>query len=179
MVDELGYPSLADVRQRVIAAIIALYRYDRELLDKYANERSITHKLAEHLQREFPYWHVDCEYNRRGSDVKRLPSSLLNGKTPTDATEARTVYPDIIVHRRGTRQNLLVIEVKKRSHALEEDEAKIKAFCTDPNGEYRYGLLLTLDPESPTLRRYRPNGDKWDDWSRTLRSALKKLGYGR
>ena len=58
--------SLEDVKKRVIAAICALYRHDRELLAVDANERSITHKLAEHLQREFPEWHVDCEYNRVG-----------------------------------------------------------------------------------------------------------------
>ena len=59
-----GRPPPEDVKRRVIAAICALYRHDRELLDVDANERSITHKLAEHLQRKFPGWHVDCEYNR-------------------------------------------------------------------------------------------------------------------
>ncbi|HQK46046.1 MAG TPA: hypothetical protein PLP52_03750, partial [Syntrophorhabdaceae bacterium] len=57
-------PSSKDIKKRIIDAIVALYRYDHELIDKNANERSITHKLAEHLQKEFPYWHVDCEYNR-------------------------------------------------------------------------------------------------------------------
>ena len=85
-----GRPPPEDVKRRVIAAICALYRHDRELLDVDANERSITHKLAEHLQREFPGWHVDCEYNRVGREPRRL--------------EAKTVFPDIIVHRRGNRK---------------------------------------------------------------------------
>jgi len=41
--------SLEDVKKRVIAAICALYRHDRELLAVDANERSITHKLAEQI----------------------------------------------------------------------------------------------------------------------------------
>lgn len=173
-----SYPSLVDVRQRVIAAVVALYRYDHELLDKDANERSITHKLAEHLQREFPYWHVDCEYNRLGSNAKRLRLPLVDEQTCTAATEARTVYPDIIVHRRGTQQNLVVIEVKKQGGApVTEDEAKIKAFSKDSGYAYQYGLLLTIGPGSPTLKRYQPN-DTWDDWSQDLCDALKEPGYG-
>lgn len=178
MGNKVIFPSLVDIKQRVITAIIALYRYDYELLDKHANERSITHKLAEHLQREFPNWHVDCEYNRHGSDVKRLPIPLVDKQTSTEDTEARTVYPDIIVHRRGTKQNLVVIEVKKQGGALAtEDEEKLKSFSTYPEYAYQYALLLTVGPESQTLKRYIQK-DEWDDWSPTLRSALKELGYG-
>ena len=82
--------SLEDVKKRVIAAICALYRHDRELLDVDANERSITHKLAEHLQREFPEWHVDCEYNRVGRETKRLAVNV--GKPKPDDLEAKTVF---------------------------------------------------------------------------------------
>lgn len=175
---ELSTPSLDDVRHRVIAAVVALYRHDRELLERDANERSITHKLAEHLQREFPSWHVDCEYNRYGSDVKRLKCPLEGEQTPTDATEAKTVYPDVIVHRRGTRQNLVVVEVKKRGGALAtKDEDKLKAFSEDPGYEYQHGLLLTVDCECPALKRYGPKRE-CQDWSRALRRVLKEFGYG-
>ncbi len=55
------YPSFEEVLQKVTTAIINLYRSDQELLEVDANERSITHKLAEHIQKEFPEWNVDCE----------------------------------------------------------------------------------------------------------------------
>ena len=55
-----------------------------------ANERSLTHKLAEYLQCEFPDWHVDCEYNRHGLDVKRL--AIHSWRVKADDTEARTVF---------------------------------------------------------------------------------------
>ena len=37
---------LEDIKERVLSAIVDLYRYDGDLLDGNANERSITHKLA-------------------------------------------------------------------------------------------------------------------------------------
>lgn len=45
MVGKRGLPSLDDCKKRVIAAIVALYKYDREPLEVGASERSISHKL--------------------------------------------------------------------------------------------------------------------------------------
>lgn len=185
MVGEPSYPILADVKQRVIAAVVALYRYDYELLDKNANERSITHKLAEHLQQEFAYWHVDCEYNRQGSNIKRLLDLFneINEQIRPDDTNVRTVYPDIIIHRRGTQQNLIVIEVKKKNDnkkqndsQIGKDKQKLKLFVEDSGYKYEHGLFLIVDPKNPTLERYQSNN--WDDWSQILCTALKELGYG-
>lgn len=161
-----GRPPPEDVKRRVIAAICALYRHDRELLDVDANERSITHKLAEHLQREFPEWHVDCEYNRRRRESKRL--------------EAKTVFPDIIVHRRRTDENLLVMEVKKDSGRDDSgDVKKLKQFTKDPKYRYKYGLLLKLrHDDPPELVLYR-NGEPADSWTEDLQRVLKELGYGK
>lgn len=54
-----------EVRKRFDSAIAALMDADRDrdLLVMDVNERSISHKLAEHLAREFDEWDVDCEYN--------------------------------------------------------------------------------------------------------------------
>ncbi len=168
---------LEDVKRRVIAAICALYWHDRELLAVDANERSITHKLAEHLQREFPGWHVDCEYNRVGHDTKRLRCVNV-GKPEPDDLEAKTVFPDIIVHRRRTDENLLIMEVKKASGRDDSgDVKKLKQFTKDPKYWYEYGLLLKLrHNDMPELELYR-NGEPADSWTEELRSALKELGY--
>jgi hypothetical protein len=179
MVGEPNYPAPADVKQRVIAAVVKLYRYDYELLNKDANERSITHKLAEHLQHEFAYWHVDCEYNRQGGNTKRL-LKLFDERICPDAIEARTVYPDINVHRRGTRQNLIVIEVKKKygsGSQVKADKQKLKLFAEDSGYKYEHGLFLIVDPKNPTLERYQGN-NIWEDWSQILCAAVKELVYG-
>lgn len=137
--------SFDKVKEKVFSAVAYLLQNDSDLLYNDVNERSVSHKLAEFLQQQFSEWHVDCEYNRKMGEIKRLNVSFDLIKP--DDTEARTVYPDIIVHRRNTEQNLLVIEVKKASshEPLSKDKAKLTAF-TKGDGEYRYnfGLLLQL-----------------------------------
>ena len=100
----------------VVRALERLLRYDAHLLECDANERSITHKLAEHLQRELPEWDVDCEYNRDGHEPKRLHLPVRNDVS-SDDTKARTVFPDVIVHRRNSNENYIAIEAKKANNA--------------------------------------------------------------
>ncbi len=174
------FPSLDDVRPRIIEAIVELYRHDRELLDRDANERSITHKLAEHLQDRFSDWSVDCEYNRVGRDPKRLELPLREVKVDAAATEAQTVFPDIIIHHRGTNQNLVVIEVKKIHGVVDtRDKEKVAAFSRSPQYRYQHGLILRLGVGGDCeLSRYQVEADAWEDWSEDLRSALKEQGNG-
>lgn len=103
---------------------------DGHLLLADANERSITHKLAEYLQSGFPEWHVDCEYNRNGLDVKRLDT--FKRSIESNDSNAVSVYPDIIIHHRNTKDNLVVIEAKKSSYSGDDlDEEKLHAYKYD------------------------------------------------
>mgnify|MGYP006286376943 CR=1 FL=1 len=126
-----------------------------ELLNVNANERSITHKLAEVLQGSFPDMDVDCEYNRHKSVTKRIPA-YGSRQINADDLEAKTVYPDIVVHRRGTDDNnLLVIEVKKDTDARRNrgyDAEKLEAFTGE---QYRYhvGLFIELDTQNATIAK--------------------------
>ena len=52
--------------QNLEIALSELIERDSFLFEADANERSITHKLAEYLQAQFQDWNVDCEYNRNG-----------------------------------------------------------------------------------------------------------------
>jgi len=168
MGSSVRFPSSEDIKKRIIDAIVALYRYDYELIDKNANERSITHKLAEHLQKEFPYWHVDCEYNRYGNETKKLLNS-------------ERVFPDIIIHHRGKDENLVVIEAKKQfdrsSISTKKDEKKLKKFSEDPHYKYQYAFLLIISERNPTLKRFIKENE-WDDWSQPLQNNLQEIGYG-
>lgn len=115
---------------------------DLYLLTADANERSMTHKFAEHLRDQFPGYHVDCEYNRDGFDPKRLMGLKPPQKPDIDDTDAVTVYPDIIVHIRGTDRNLLVIEAKKDYGDESFDRQKLSAFVDDPHYGYHHAYLL-------------------------------------
>lgn len=103
--------------EAVAHALTELLATDQDLLGIDANERAITFRFAMYLQRRFPDWTVDCEYNRDGTDPKRLGHLELYPDSEDD--EAKTVFPDVIVHRRGTRQNHLVLEFKKSTSRVD------------------------------------------------------------
>jgi hypothetical protein len=133
-----------EVRQRVRVALSRLRVQDSFLIQANTNERTISHKLAEHLQEEFSMLKVDCEYNRHGDEIKRL--AVPNDNINWDDTEAKTVFPDIIVHQRNNdNNNLLVIEVKKSSNAQNSqlDKNKLVAFTKEPY-RYSFGLFLRI-----------------------------------
>ena len=140
----------SEIRQKFDDALRSFYA-DEELLIKYkVSERALTHKLAEHLQKLFSNYNVDCEYNRVGnSDRKRL--DLLMGNDPNcpgdcdQCTNNRCViFPDIIVHHRGTDDNLLVIEAKtvwgKRSQ--ERDFTKLEKLTASKEYHYQLGIAF-------------------------------------
>jgi hypothetical protein len=125
-------PSQDEVRAALDRVIRQLIQTDHHLLDADCSERSVTHQLAVHLSAEFPHYNVDCEYNRDGFDVKRLQLNERQVRVGDDELDAVTVFPDIVVHRRGSSEhNLLVIEVKKaasRPELTEYDLLKLNAF---------------------------------------------------
>ena len=125
---------------RVNFSIQELFEKDLYLLAVNANERSITHCLANYLQLQFPSYNVDCEYNRDGIEPKRLGHLDLYPNSHDE--DAQTVFPDIVVHRRGTNENLLVIEVKKRSNPAnrETDILKLRGYQRELG--YRFALFV-------------------------------------
>lgn len=93
-------PSFDEVNSKIEETLRLLYKNDHFLITNTTNERSIMHKFAGYIQSLFPEWHMDCEYNRRGKSKPKF----INGQ--------KTSYPDIIVHLRNTKHNLLIIEAK-------------------------------------------------------------------
>lgn len=118
----------SEVREKLIRALNMLVENDVLLLSYNVNERSISHRLAVYLEREFDDWHVDCEYNREMDNPKRLNLQEIDSES-TD-TFGKTVFPDIIVHRRGEQNNLLVVEMKKTTSNIKDDFdfCKLRAF---------------------------------------------------
>ncbi|MGA2162566.1 MAG: hypothetical protein ABSG28_10305 [Methanoregula sp.] len=89
-----------DILNRITSALYEFKEKDIILLDLTADERAATHRIAIYLEKQFPDWDVDCEYNRKGRIRKGLP-------------DIGSVRPDIVIHHRDTDENLLVFEVKK------------------------------------------------------------------
>ncbi len=131
-------PRLQEVRAALSAALEDFDARDRYLLENDLNERTISHRLAIYLQKRFPDWEVDCEYNRNRDITKSL--DLPRDGISWEDTDAKTVSPDIIVHKRGPGPNLLVIEMKKVGLRGDFDYQKLTAYKAQIG--YRYACFL-------------------------------------
>ena len=133
--------TFSEVESHVEKALRSFFQKDKFLLKNNLNERTISHKLAEYLQKEFSNWDVDCEYNRNIDRVKKIHPEQIK----SDDTNAVTVYPDIIIHHRNTEDNLLIIEIKKDASESdkEKDIKKINTFIKEFN--YVFGLFIDFE----------------------------------
>jgi len=150
--------SADEIGQKVVRSIEQLCDKDPYLLQNDLNECSINHKLACYLQDYFPDWDVDCEYNKNAEKVKEL--DLPKDKINWDDTEAKSVFPDIVIHKRGDEgPNLLVIEVKKSTNKSDRkhDYNKLEAY----GYELDYSCALFLEIGT------RGKSGVWDlDWKK-------------
>ena len=142
------------VENNLREALKRLLENDAYLLEKDVNERSISHRLAMYLQQLFGDWHVDCEYNKDHDDPKKLNFSHGQSTTKTNDTNAKTVYPDIIIHHRGTAENLVVIEIKKttNSDGTTFDIKKLKAFKEELCYRFSVSLILKTGCCAPGIK---------------------------
>jgi hypothetical protein len=127
---------------KVVGALDVFYARETFLLERDVGERALTHRLAVHLEGEFRRWDIDCDYNRLGERRLLLPKGMI---VATDDDIGKSVYPDIVIHRRTVPENLLAIETRKGANysALEHDQHKLRAL-TDPHLWFAYGIGLLL-----------------------------------
>ena len=138
--------NLQEIKEKVIIALQCFYSNDAYLIEYQVAERALTHKLAEYLQKLFPDYNVDCEYNKVGDgDPKRIDLLMAAQRDcPKDCNKCAAnkcvVFPDIIVHKRGRDENILVIEAKTAwsGQAQVNDYKKLQALID--SGEYHYQL---------------------------------------
>jgi hypothetical protein len=143
------HPSADEVYNRVDQAIAKLFEEDNFLLQIDANERAISHRLGLYLQLLFTEWHVDCEYNRNLDQPKRLEQyeEFFDEEQRVWSiaeTDPITVFPDIIIHERGTSNNLLVVEMKKTTSRVKNDFDYMKLEEFKYQYGYPYALFLKL-----------------------------------
>lgn len=122
-----------------------LYQNDEYLIKHRVAERDITSKFAHYFQNNMREtiiadYDVDCEYNRDGYGMKNIDGTL--------------VYPDFILHKRGTNDsNLLIIEFKTWWNSdNREDIEKLKAMMSDLyRYQYGYSIILNQERDSVTV----------------------------
>jgi hypothetical protein len=161
---------------KVVAALREFYARETHLLEKDLGERTLTHRLAVHLEKQFPGWEVDCDYNRLGERTLRLPRGSI---VSTDDEIGKSIFPDIVVHQREIPNNLLAIEVRKASNHQppEHDQHKLRGL-TDPHlwFAYRIGVFLTLGKNNVTTSDVYIGGVLDQPLSGFLSQHLKDVG---
>ncbi|MGO9833973.1 MAG: hypothetical protein ACLP1X_07150 [Polyangiaceae bacterium] len=152
-----------EVRAAIDKAMRRLIDDDGEILGRDVNERTLTHRLAVYLEQDslFKGWYVDCEYNRDGTNPKRL-----NQPTPisSDDTKGRTIFPDIIIHKRVpfTRcneaqkheVNAVVIEAKKDADDAGEREDLAKLTEIKADFLYRFAVFVNFHINADAAPRW-------------------------
>lgn len=150
------------IERRIKIAIEMLRVNDNYLLKNDINERSITHKLSMYLDQTFGnMYDVDCEFNRDVNNITGSKKIIYYERELEDGWNSfsqssmneqdrveKSVYPDIIIHKRGKNvANLMAVEVKKSTSRVNEEYDFLKLKCytrlDDYNSlNYKYGVFI-------------------------------------
>ena len=161
---------------KVVAALKEFYARETFLFEHDLGERALTHRLAVQLERQFPDFEVDCDFDRLGPRTLQLPHGSI---VSTDDHLGKSIYPDIVVHQRSVPNNLLAIEVRKASNhqPIEHDRHKLRAL-TDPHIWFAYwiGVMVTLGKTGVTASEVFVAGNVDEALSGFLAERLKEAG---
>jgi len=161
---------------KVVTALREFFAHEIYLLENDLGERTLTHRLAVYIEKQFSGWQVDCNYDRLGERTLRLPHGTI---VSTDDHLGKSIYPDIVVHQREIPNNLLAVEVRKASNhqPVEHDQHKLQAL-TDPHiwFAYRIGVLLTLAKQNVAMSEVYVGGMIDPALSGFLSRQLKEVG---
>ena len=152
--------NINEIKEIIGKAIDLFLINDLKLLEIDSHERTISQNFTKYLNSKFPGWEIDCEYNRIRDEIKKLE---INGKLVR-------IYPDIIIHHRMTKRNLLVIEIKKSppyslsDQDVKDDIERLKKMTIVEKYRYQYGLFILFfvkenSSRKPILKYYQ-NGEE-------------------
>jgi hypothetical protein len=130
----------------IFQALMLLVQRDADLMLTQPKEECINHKLAQYLEAVLykkellGTCSVDIEYDKYREDEKK-------------ACNGRNIRPDIIVHERrsGNRNNLIVIEAKKR-YSTKEDKEKVIDLVNSGYYQYSTGVVISYLPQREYLK---------------------------
>jgi len=152
----------------VKAALSLLYCNERWLIDHHCHEVNIVGAFYYYFRSafgmRFPGYAIDMEYSRQGKglDPKRV-----------SAGDGDCIRSDFVIHKRGTKDNVLAIEFKTEwsEEDFSRDAEKLQAMtrndgdCLDFANGYQHGLSLVLAGNGAMLAWYRDgapvNEERW------------------
>jgi len=150
-----------EIKERIMSGLNDFLTNENWLITQDLNERAITHCLAIYLLNYFKGFNIDCEYNgdiespNRKKKIQVLKDLLIEHRLLSRRELVlekefieRAVYPDIIIHVRGTNSNnLCIIEVKKSTSRVNRayDYLKLQAYTSANFGNtlnYQLGIFI-------------------------------------
>ncbi len=126
--------SKEEIKEKIRNAIRNFNKEKQYLYGIKIYEPTLSHRIALLLEKEFKGegYVVDCEYNK-------------NINLPKTNDEGEKIRPDIIVHKRNSKSdNLVVIEVKKGSKDTKLAEKDIKKLMKMNNLKYSTRLFFGI-----------------------------------
>ncbi|HET7887983.1 MAG TPA: hypothetical protein VFL62_17305 [Bradyrhizobium sp.] len=163
---------------KLVAGLKEFYGREAFLFEHDLGERTMTHRLAVHIERQFPDFEVDCDFDRLGPRTLNLPRGSI---VSTDDHLGKSVYPDIVVHQRRVPNNVLAIEVRKalNHQPIEHDRQKLRAL-TDPHIWFAYwiGVLVVLGKTGVTASEVFVSSQPHEELSQFLARRLIEAGIG-
>lgn len=99
-------------------------------------EPTISHRIAVYLENLFPDFDVDCEYNKNSNEGKEIEDKKNR--------DGKKIRPDVIIHNRGSIDNIVIIEVKKsgiKSKLAKTDIEKLEK-CMNGALKYKLGVFV-------------------------------------
>nr|WP_304170833.1 hypothetical protein [Methanobrevibacter smithii] len=131
-----------EIKEIIKEVLNELYKKDKILIKNETHEITISHKIACYLTNKFENWDVDCEYNR---DLENPKECSYN------SNETKYIRPDIIIHQRNIKNNLLVIEIKKNAKYADKQQDIQKLKCMIEKYNYKYALFINIQTETQKI----------------------------
>ncbi len=123
------------IKKEVRCAINKFKKFDWNYLsNKNVYEVTLSHRIAVYLENKFDGYSVDCEYNKSVNDYKIILKRIK-------------IRPDIIIHKRGTSENLCIIEIKKASKSSKKGKneiERIKNIIKTTELNYKIGIFIGI-----------------------------------
>ncbi len=146
---------MKEVKIKIEQAIQNFLKNENQLLTRNLNEVLMSTSLAKYVAEEFEGYDTDSEYNGdidKPNDRKALEiaaNRINEVKKKVNDKNTYKIYPDIIVHERGSNDNNhLVFEIKKDIHSenkKEYDLIKLEHLTINYMGNhYNYDLGIQI-----------------------------------
>lgn len=117
-------------------------------------------QIAKHLENKLPDQNIKIDSKEEALDLIRQLRDIKNIEYDEDLElylflleidgniTKQTIYPDIIIHHRGTSENYIVIEAKKTINRHKKarlyDLSKLAMMVSSPDYNYNKGIFIDL-----------------------------------